>query len=102
MFAEYIAAALRWAEYKIIESDDPVFVSVPGLNGAWATGKTVEEARAELIEVIEEWLVLGIKLGHTIPAIEGAMINVSRQKPASSACNGVLRHKVDYFSSSPV
>ncbi len=76
MFAEYIAAALRRAEYKIIESDDPVFVSVPGLNGAWATGKTVEEARAELIEVIEEWLVLGITLGHTIPAIEGAMINV--------------------------
>jgi len=76
MFAEYIAAALRRAEYKIIESDDPVFVSVPGLNGAWATGKTVEEARAELIEVIEEWLVLGIKLGHTIPAIEDAMINV--------------------------
>lgn len=34
MFAEYIAAALRRAEYKIIESDDPVFVSVPGLNGA--------------------------------------------------------------------
>jgi len=76
MFAEYIAAALRRAEYKIIESDDPVFVSVHGLNGAWATGKTVEEARAELIEVIEEWLVLGIKLGHTIPAIEDAMINV--------------------------
>jgi len=76
MFAEYIAAALRRAEYKIIESDDPVFVSVPGLNGAWATGKTVEEARAELIEVIEEWLVLGIKLGHAIPAIDDAMINV--------------------------
>ncbi|MEI6104153.1 MAG: type II toxin-antitoxin system HicB family antitoxin [Methanothrix sp.] len=76
MFAEYIAAALRRAEYKIIESDEPVFVSVPGLNGAWATGKTIEEARAELIEVIEEWLVLGIKLSHTIPAIEGAMINV--------------------------
>jgi predicted RNase H-like HicB family nuclease len=76
VFAEYIAAALRRAEYKIIESDDPVFVSVPGLDGAWATGKTVEEARYELIEVIEEWLILGIKLGHTIPAIEDAMINV--------------------------
>ena len=76
MFAEYIAAALRRAEYKIIESEEPVFVSVPGLNGAWATGKTIEEARAELIEVIEEWLVLGIKLGHAIPAIGDAMINV--------------------------
>ena len=64
-----------FAEYKIIESDEPVFVSVPGLNGAWATGKTIEEARAELIEVIEEWLVLGIKLGHTIPVIGDAMIN---------------------------
>jgi predicted RNase H-like HicB family nuclease len=76
MFAEYIAAALRRAEYKTIESEEPIFVSVPGLNGAWATGKTIEEARAELIEVIEEWLVLGIKLGHTIPTIGDAMIKV--------------------------
>jgi predicted RNase H-like HicB family nuclease len=76
MFAEYIAAALRRAEYKIIESDDPIFASVPGLNGVWATGKTFEEARDELIEVIEEWLVLGIKLGHPIPAIGGVMIDV--------------------------
>lgn len=83
MFAEYIAAALQRAEYKIIESDEPVFVSVPGLNGAWATGKTIEEARAELIEVIEEWLVLGIKLGHTIPAIGDAMINVPTIKEES-------------------
>ena len=76
MFAEYITAALRRAEYKIIESDEPIFASVPGLNGVWATGKTFEEARAELIEVIEEWLVLGIKLGHPIPAIGNAIIDV--------------------------
>jgi predicted RNase H-like HicB family nuclease len=63
MFAEYIAAALERAVYKTLEGEEePIFVSVPQLPGAWATGKTVEEARRELIGVIEEWVFLGIRL----------------------------------------
>jgi predicted RNase H-like HicB family nuclease len=72
MFAEYIEAALERAVSKTLEDEDePIFVSVPELPGAWATGKTVEEARKELISVIEEWVLLGIKLGHPIPPIGG-------------------------------
>ena len=63
MFAEYIVAALEKAVYKTLEGEEePIFVSVPQLPGAWATGKTVEEARRELIGVIEEWVFLGIRL----------------------------------------
>jgi predicted RNase H-like HicB family nuclease len=79
MFAEYIAAALERAVYKTIDSEDPVFVSVPELPGAWATGKTTEEARRELIEVIEEWVLLGIRLGHQIPSIGGHTINFPQE-----------------------
>jgi predicted RNase H-like HicB family nuclease len=42
MFAEYIQAALERAVYKTLEGEEePIFVSVPELPGAWATGKTV-------------------------------------------------------------
>jgi len=34
---------------------------IPGFEGIWANGKTVEECRRELIEVLEEWLILKIK-----------------------------------------
>jgi predicted RNase H-like HicB family nuclease len=54
MFAEYIQAALEKAEYEIIDNPDPYYAHVPGLVGVWATGKTFEECRKELIEVIEE------------------------------------------------
>jgi predicted RNase H-like HicB family nuclease len=67
MFAEYIDAALERAVYKTIEDEDPIFVSVPELPGAWATGKTIEEARKELISVIEGWIALRLRLGFSIP-----------------------------------
>jgi predicted RNase H-like HicB family nuclease len=76
MFSEYIQAALENAQYKVIEDEDPIFVSVPELPGAWATGKTVEEARRELITVIEGWIALRLRLGKSIPPVGGVVINV--------------------------
>ena len=58
MFSEYIEAALERAVYKTIDDEEPIFVSVPELPGAWASGKTIEEARKELISVIEGWIAL--------------------------------------------
>ncbi len=81
MFAEYIEAALERAVYKTLEDEEePIFVSVPELPGAWATGRTVEEARKELIGVIEEWILLGIRLGHPIPPIGGHTISFPRSR----------------------
>ena len=71
MFAEYIEAALERDVYKTIEDDDPIFVSVSELQGAWATGKTVEEARKELISVIECWIALRLRMGRSMPTIGG-------------------------------
>ena len=71
MFAEYIEAALERAVYKTIEDEDPIFVSVPELQGAWATGKTAEEARKELISVIEGSIALRLRMGRSIPTIGG-------------------------------
>ena len=79
MFAEYIQAALERAEYEIMEDDEPepYYAHVPDLPGVWATGKTFEECRKELISTIEGWIVLGFRLGHPMPSIDGRTIDVS-------------------------
>ncbi len=75
MFAEYIAAALEQAEYEIIDDPEPYYAHVPGLPGVWATGRTFEECRRELISTIE--IVLGLRMGQAIPPIGGRTIDVS-------------------------
>ena len=82
MFAEYIAAALERAEYEKIDDPEPYYARVPGLQGVWATGKTFEECRKELISTIEEWIVLGLRMGHTIPSIDGHTKSVSLEPVA--------------------
>jgi predicted RNase H-like HicB family nuclease len=79
MFAEYIEAALERAVYKTIEDEEPIFVSVPELPGAWATGKTIEEARKDLISVIEGWIALRLRMGRSIPSIGGHTITASTE-----------------------
>ncbi len=82
MFAEYIAAALERAEYEIIDDLEPYYAHVPGLQGVWSTGKTFEECRRELISTIEEWIALGLRMGHPIPVIDGHTIYVSLEPVA--------------------
>ncbi len=75
MLIEYIEAAMQNAEYKRLE-DESWFAEIPGFEGVWASGKTVEECRKELIEVLEEWLILKIKDKDPIPIVRGIDINV--------------------------
>ncbi len=79
MFAEYIQAALERAEYKIIEDEEPFFATLPELPGVWASGKTIEECRKELISVIEGWVLLKLRMGRSIPPIGGITIRVSTE-----------------------
>lgn len=69
MLREYIEAALARAKYEIIDDDEPYYGEVPGLEGVWATGKTLEECRRNLADVIDGWLVVRLKRGLPIPPI---------------------------------
>jgi predicted RNase H-like HicB family nuclease len=69
MIKEYIEAALSRAKYEIIDDDEPYYGEVPELEGVWASGKTLEECRRNLAEVIDGWLVIRLKKGLDIPAI---------------------------------
>ena len=78
MFAEYIQVCLRHAKYEILE-DGTYMSTVEGLQGVIAIGDSIEECRQDLIEVIEGWIALRLRMGDTIPSIDGVTIDVSTE-----------------------
>ena len=71
MLTAYINAALRKARYEILPEGEGYFGAIEGLQGVWPQADTLEACRDELREVLEEWIVLGLKMGHPLPAIDG-------------------------------
>ncbi len=75
MLSEYIKKALEKARYKVLE-DGTWFAEIPGFEGVWANGASVEECRHELMEVLEEWLALKIRDRGSIPEVERVGIRI--------------------------
>jgi predicted RNase H-like HicB family nuclease len=76
MLTAYINAALRKAHYEILPDGEGYFGNIENLQGVWAQADTLEACREELREVLEEWIVLGLKMGHPLPAIDGVTLTV--------------------------
>ena len=70
MFTKYVHEAMKLARYKILE-DGAYYGDIPGFRGVLASAENLEECRDELQEVLEEWLVLGLRLGHELPEANG-------------------------------
>ena len=63
MLVEYITAALSKARYELIKDEVPYYGEVPELEGVWATGKTLEECRTNLAEVIDGGIIVRLRKG---------------------------------------
>jgi predicted RNase H-like HicB family nuclease len=74
MLTEYVGKAMRTAHYEIMENGR-YWGEIPGLQGVWAEAETLEECRDTLREVLEDWLLVGLRKGHSIPVIEGIDLN---------------------------
>jgi predicted RNase H-like HicB family nuclease len=79
MLTQYIEKAMRLAHYELMENGR-FFGSIPKCKGAWAQGCTLEECREELRAVLEDWVLLGLQLGHRLPVIEGISLNRNHRK----------------------
>lgn len=85
ILSEYIDQAMAQAEYDKLE--DATFSGhIPACKGVIAFGSTLRECEEELRSTLEEWLWLGLKLGHPLPEING--INLS-QEPANGSMESV-------------
>jgi predicted RNase H-like HicB family nuclease len=77
MLTAYIQAAMRHATYEILEENEGFYGEIPGLQGVLGSASTLEACREDLQEALEGWLLLGLRLGHTIPPIDGIDLRVS-------------------------
>lgn len=78
---DYIRAAMHHARYQIINDPKPFYGSIPECPGVWATGETLEVCRDELQSVLEDWIVLGLRLGRSIPVIDGIAVAPAKLEP---------------------
>lgn len=70
MLTSYIREAMRLAKYEILE-DKTYYGELPGFNGVWANADSLDACREELQSVLEDWLVLGLRMGHDLPVVAG-------------------------------
>ncbi|MDI6735522.1 MAG: type II toxin-antitoxin system HicB family antitoxin [bacterium] len=71
---DYITCALAYAEYDKLE--DGSFVGrIPKCKGVITFAKSLRECEEELRATLEEWILLGLKLGHRLPVIDGISLN---------------------------
>jgi predicted RNase H-like HicB family nuclease len=69
MLSKYLHAAMRLVKYKILE-DGTYYGDIPGFRGVLANAASLEDYREQLQEVLEDWILVGVKLEHDLPGVE--------------------------------
>lgn len=74
MLTDYIHEAMRRANYEILE-DMTYYGEIRGLDGVYSNANNLEDCRKQLQEVLEGWIILGLRLGHSFPEMGGISLN---------------------------
>jgi len=80
LLTEYVQAALRRAKYEILE-DGTFYGEIPGFDGVYANAETLDECREDLRQVLEGWIVLGLRLNHVLPTVDGISLSIEKATP---------------------
>src|SRR5260370_15433177 len=75
--SEYIAEILKNAVYEKGEQLDVMVAEAPDLPGCLTQGATFEEARENLVDAIEVWLLSGLRSGEDLPAVNGCRLAIT-------------------------
>jgi predicted RNase H-like HicB family nuclease len=73
MLITYIHSAMQLAKYEILESGE-FYGEIPAFQGVWAQASDLETCREELQSALEDWLVLGLRMGHKLPVVAGIQL----------------------------
>jgi predicted RNase H-like HicB family nuclease len=68
ILSEYIDLAMAQAAYDKLE-DDSYAGRIPACKGVVAFGTTLRQCENELRSTLEDWVLLGLKLGHHLPVV---------------------------------
>ena len=70
----YIEAALELARYDKL--DDGTFAGeIPRLKGVIAFARNLRDCERELRATLEDWVLVGLRLGHRLPLVGGIDLN---------------------------
>jgi len=74
ILSEYVEQVMAQAVYDKLE--DGTFAGrIPPCKGVIAFGKTLRECENELHSTLEDWILVGLKLGHPLPVVGGIDLN---------------------------
>jgi predicted RNase H-like HicB family nuclease len=74
ILSEYLERAMAGAEYDKLE-DGSFSGRIPSCAGVISFAETLRECEDELRSTLEDWLLIGLKLGHALPVIDGIDLN---------------------------
>jgi predicted RNase H-like HicB family nuclease len=75
VITRYIDQALRRAHYRQVDGG-LYCATVRGLRGVIATGTTLEDCRDQLAQVVEEWILVRVSRGLSVPRLGGVTVEV--------------------------
>lgn len=71
---DYIDCAMSCAEYDKLE-DGTFSGRIPKCKGVVAIAESLHECEDELRSTLEDWIIVGLKLGHRLPVINEINLN---------------------------
>lgn len=74
MLTDYIQAAMRQAKYELLE-DGTYYGEIPPCQGVFFSADNFNDCPKGLQEVLEDWLMLGFRMGDEIPVVDGIDLN---------------------------
>ncbi|MSQ14224.1 MAG: type II toxin-antitoxin system HicB family antitoxin [Dehalococcoidia bacterium] len=74
VLTDYVERAMAKAVYKKF-SDGSYAGRVPPCKGVIAFGPSLSDCEREFRSTLEEWILLGLQLGHKLPVVAGIDLN---------------------------
>lgn len=74
ILTDYVRHHLAQAEYDKLE-DGTFSGRIPSCKGVIAFSETLRDCEVELHATLEDWILVGIKLGHVLPVVNGIDLN---------------------------
>jgi len=74
ILSEYVNFAMAQAEYDKL-ADGTFAARIPSCTGVLAFASSLHECENELRSTLEEWILLGLKLGHPLPILGDIDLN---------------------------
>jgi predicted RNase H-like HicB family nuclease len=73
--SDYIREAIALSEIEQLE-DGTYVGKIPNCTGVIAFGDTSSQCQTQLRSTLEDWILVGLKLGHPLPVIAGIDLNM--------------------------